>query len=82
MPRSIKSRVYDVNKQLSDLIPELEKLGIYICNQSEISMMMKGTRKGPKTVQVLSACDKIVTKWEKELRRKERKLSNVQKAEN
>lgn len=64
MPYQIKSRVYALNKKIKDLIPELKQRGISV-DPSLLSNYLTGVREGKNADMVLTACNEIVTAWEK-----------------
>lgn len=61
----LKSRLADLGKKQYDLIPELAKMGFRV-NPAELSQAVNGTSQQPKIEKVASACNEIVTRWEKE----------------
>ena len=69
MPYRIKSRVYDVNKKLVDLMSELKQKNIDIA-PSLFSDYINERRTGKNADKVLSICDEIIKKWEKERKAK------------
>lgn len=65
MPFDIKVRLLKLGKKQRDLIPELAKLGIK-ATPPEISDALSGRYQKPKLDMILSACNEIVSEWEKE----------------
>ena len=67
-PYRIKSRLIDLRKtQNRDLIPALREREIKI-DPSLLSNYLTGVREGKNADMVLTACNEIVTAWEKETR--------------
>lgn len=65
MPFKIKVRLVELGKNQVDLIPELAKRGIK-ANSTEISYAIRGISQAPKSAQILSAANEIVSGWERE----------------
>lgn len=64
-PYRIKTRLTDLRKtQNRDLIPALRERGIKI-DPSLLSNYLTGVREGKNADMVLTACNEIVTAWEK-----------------
>lgn len=64
MPFRIKIRLMELGKKQYDLIPELNKRGIK-ADQAAVSNALNGRCQAPKFDRILSACNEIVTAWEK-----------------
>ena len=64
----IKSRVHALNKKCVMLLPELMERGINT-NPAQLSNSLHGYYKGGKYDAIVSACNEIVSEWEKEVRR-------------
>lgn len=64
-PFNIKARAIMQGRNLKDLIPELDKMGIRT-NQTELSKALSGIGQQPKHQEIVSAANKIVTGWEQE----------------
>jgi hypothetical protein len=65
MPYRIKSRIHDLGKYQSELIPELRKMGL-VLTTAELSETLRGLRTSKKYTDALSACNEIVSRWESE----------------
>jgi hypothetical protein len=65
LPFRIKIRLMELGKKQRDLIPELAKMGIKT-EPAELSNALSGLYQKPKLDRILSACNVIVTAWEKE----------------
>lgn len=65
MPFNIKLRLMQLGKKQKDLIPELAKLKIN-ASPADISNALNGSYQSPKLDRIVSACNEIVSKWEKE----------------
>lgn len=65
MPFRIKIRLIELGKKQYELIPELAKRGIK-ADQAALSNALSGRYQAPKFDKILSACNEIVTAWEKE----------------
>lgn len=63
-PFNIKARTIMQGRNLKDLIPELEKMGIRT-NQTELSKALSGIGQQPKHQQIISFANEIVTGWER-----------------
>ena len=68
MPFRIKIRLMELGKKQRDLIPELAKMGIKT-EPAELSNALSGLYQKPKLDRILSACNVIVTAWEKKISR-------------
>ena len=64
MPYRIKIRLIELGKKQKDLIPALLKKGID-ANPAEISNALNGTYQKPKLDKILTACNEIVSEWER-----------------
>lgn len=59
----IKARVYALDKNLKDLLPEMEKRGLSV-DKTELSPALNG-RQSPKAQKIVTLANEIVTEWER-----------------
>ncbi len=65
MPFKIKIRLMELGKKQRDLIPELAKIGIKAI-PPEVSDALNGRYQKAKLDRILSACNMIASRWERE----------------
>ncbi len=66
MPFEIRIRLMKLGRNQVDLIPELKKCGIDKISPAELSVALKGLSQSPKSQNILSMSNEIVTRWEQE----------------
>lgn len=64
-----KVRLVKIKKSQRELLNELKKRGFTIY-EGELSEMLSGEKKTPKTKIILKECNKIINEWKKEGKKK------------
>lgn len=62
----IKVRLAKLGKKQVDLVEELRENGFPHMQASTLSLCINGRLTTPQAQEALEACDKILTRWEKE----------------
>lgn len=65
MPFKIKVRLMELGKNQVDLIPELAKRDIKV-SPPELSLAINGVSQSPKSMNIVSAANEIVSSWEQQ----------------